>query len=168
MSSGEVRQYAGGVRALCCGLLLLSLPALAVDRAQALFVSVKEATLREQPKDKGRKVATVRAGEQVTWNGASDVDRRFQRVTTTHGKTGFLLTTELTLSRPQLELDVTGKPMVGLATSSSTKCDLGGSASAPASPQAEAARAQLDEVEALNRAAATPEALAAKQQELNR
>jgi hypothetical protein len=148
--------------------LVFSLPALAVEPGQPLFVSVNDAALRDQPKDKARKLTTLRAGEQVTWNGVSDVDRRFQRVTTAQGKPGFLLTSELTPNRPQLELDLTGKPMPGLATSGFTKCDMGGSASAPASPQAEAARAQLEEVEALNRAAATPEALAKKRQDLSR
>jgi uncharacterized protein YgiM (DUF1202 family) len=157
------------VRALVFGLVL-SLPALAVQKGGSLYVSAKEVTLRAKPKDNAAKVATLRAGTEVKWNGGAERDRRFHSVTTADGKTGFLLLTELSPNKPQLELDVSGKPVgpgVPFAQQGFTKCDMGAAVRvAPASAQEAEAEAQLQEAEAINREAATPEALKKKQQEL--
>lgn len=153
---------------LLCGFLV-SAPALAIKKGDALYVSAKEVTLRAQPKDKAAKVEKLRAGDEVTWQGASDKDARFQSVTTAQGKKGFLLTTELTPNRPQRELTVSGQFISADAFAASgaavTKCTYG---PPPPTSQHPEVDAQLAAAEAINRAAATPEALAKKQQELNR
>lgn len=157
------------MRALFFVGLLLSAPAFAIKVGDSMYVSLKEATVRAQPKDKGAKVVTVRAGDRVRWLGVSDKDRRFQSVETAEGKRGFLLTSELTPNQPQLEVDLTGKLVApGVPLQGVTKCDMGSVRAAPASAQDAEQQAQLAEAEAINRAAATPEALAKKQQELSR
>lgn len=160
------------MRALCLGLLLLSFPALAVAKGGALFIKNKDVVLWKAPKAGAAKVATLRLGTKVVWNGASKKDKQFHSITTADGKTGFVLMSNLSPNEPQQEFDAaSGKPISAeaFANSGYIKCDMGGGlrhlAAAPSKSLADA-QAELDAVTALNEKAGTPEALAKKEHEL--
>lgn len=145
--------------------VLLAFPALAIEKGGPLWVSVKEAPLRSQPKEGAKKLATLRAGTQVVWEGPDTKDRQFQRVTA-GGKSGWVLVSELSPSKPQPEIGVGGKQVVPFAAQGYVKCDMGSTARMVDPRHADTQRA-LESIEALNAKAATPEAIEKKRRELS-
>jgi hypothetical protein len=153
--------------ALLFALVLSAQSALAVSVGDKLYVKSKDTLLLKDPKASSAKLSTLQPGTEVIWQGASAKDKQFQQVNA-GGKTGFVLTSNLTPQQPQLEFDSTGKPFSNKAFASS------GAATKDAPPRAasrgnaatESAAAQLIYLEELNNTKATPQAVEAKNKAL--
>jgi|GEM_PF-4580272 hypothetical protein len=147
---------------------LWSLPALALPRGGTLYVAAPSVKLLKEPKATSKPASPreLPRGTEVTWLGASAKDPHFQEVEVA-GQKGFLETQHLTLSKPVVEVDVSGRPMSAEAFASSgarvVDADMGRGTFTPTDEQADA---DLAAVEALNRATATPQAVAAKRKSL--
>ncbi|PZR09309.1 MAG: hypothetical protein DI536_22265 [Archangium gephyra] len=141
--------------------------AFAVKVGDNLFVKSKDTKVLKDPKATAAAVVTAQPGDEVKWEGPSDKDKQFHKVTF-KGKTGFVLMSNLSPNKPQGEVDAsTGKPMSAQAFASS------GAATKALTPagvkyakgsgvkESEAA-AQIIYVEEFNKAKATPTAVAAK------
>lgn len=141
--------------------------AFAVKVGDNLFVKSKDTKVLKDPKATAAAVVTAQPGDEVKWEGPSDKDKQFHKVTF-KGKTGFVLMSNLSPNKPQGEVDAsTGKPMSAQAFASS------GAATKALTPagvkyakgsgvkESEAA-AQIIYVEEFNKAKGTPTAIAAK------
>ena len=156
--------------------LLLALVLSMAPRAHAvavggkLYVKSKDTPLLKEPKASSAKITTLQPGAEVTWKGASAKDKQFQEVEAA-GKKGFVLTSNLTPSQPQQEVDgSTNKPTSAPPFASSgaaTKGTFGPSHAPYQSTASQEAAAELIYVEELNKAKATPQALEAKNKALH-
>ncbi len=151
-------------------ILCAATSALAIARGGTLYIKSKDTGLMKQPNDKSAPIARLQPGTEVIWAGPSEKDKAWHQVSV-NGKTGFVRRQDLSPHQPQAELDATtGKPMSAqtFAGGGAAKCGFGASASVyKSSPATESAAAELIYVEELNKAKATPAALAAKNQELH-
>ncbi len=147
---------------------LCAMPALAIPRGGVLYVAAPGVKLLKEPKATSKPASPreLPRGTEVTWLGASAKDKRFQEVEVA-GQKGFIETSHLTPAKPSLEVDVTGRPMSPEAFAASgarvVDADMGRGTFTPTDEKADA---DLAAVEALNRATATPQALAAKRKSL--
>lgn len=137
----------------------------AVGPGATLYVASPEVTLRETPSLKGKSVRTLKRGEEVKWLGVSEKDKSFHQVEC-GGKKGFVHLTELSPSKPQQEVTSapSNEPVPFAQSGAGTKSPTIPPARTP--EETEAMRA-LEQLEALNAQAATPEALAKKRRELS-
>lgn len=145
--------------------------AFAIPVGGTLYIKTKDAPLLKEAKSKAATLRKLQPGDRVVWMGVSEKDKDFHQVEI-DGKKGFVLRGDLTPNKPQAELDSgSGKPMSAAAFASSgaaTKGPFGPShASYQGDPAATQAAAELIYLEELNKAKATPEALAKKDKELN-
>jgi hypothetical protein len=161
------------MRALLVFILFAATSTLAIAPGGKLYVSAKDTALLKEPKEKAAKLATLAAGIEVTWLGASDKDPAFHQVDA-GGKKGFVHRSSLTPNKPQSEFDAaSGKPMSPQAFAASGAAVTKGPYGPPSSahykgdPAQSAAAAELIYLDALNKQAATPEALAQKNKELH-
>ncbi len=158
-------------RALVAAALLSASGAFAVKVGDNLFVKSKDTKVLKDPKATAAAVVTAQPGDEVKWEGPSDKDKQFHKVTF-KGKTGFVLMSNLSPSKPQGEIDASsGKPMSaqafassGAATKALTPAAINYSKTKPADTQKVAAEVIYAEVHNKNKG--TPEAIAAKSKAL--
>lgn len=150
------------MRWLIGAVLWLASAAWAVLPGAPLYVASPEVVVRETPSPKSKVVLTLKRGDQVKWLGVSDKDKAFHLVER-DGKKGYLHLGDLTPAKPQQEVSTppTDQPVPFAQSGAATK-------SPPPAPSEEdaAAMKQLQDLEALNAAAATPAALEKKRREL--
>lgn len=160
------------MRTLLLLTLCVSTGALAIAKGGTLYIRSKDTALLKEPKANSQSLMKLQPGTEVVWNGASAKDKAFHEVVV-GGKKGFVLMSSLSPNKPQEEVDSSsGKPMTAQTFASSGAAvkdgDMGrGGNYAQGSPSESAAAAELIYVEELNKAKATPEALKAKEKELN-
>ena len=160
------------VACLAVAVTLISAPAWAVKVGETLYIRSKDTALLKEPKANSQSLMKLQPGTEVVWNGPSEKDKSFHEVVV-GGKKGFVLMSSLSPNKPQTEIDSSsGKPMSAAAFANSGAAvkdgDMGrGGNYAQRSPAESAAAAELIYVEELNKAKATPQALRAKEKELN-
>lgn len=160
------------MRTLLLLTLCVSTGALAIAKGGTLYIRSKDTALLKEPKANSQSLMKLQPGTEVVWNGPSEKDKSFHEVVV-GGKKGFVLMSSLSPNKPQTEVDSSsGKPMSAAAFANSGAAskdgDMGrGGNYAQRSPAESAAAAELIYVEELNKAKATPEALRAKEKELN-
>ncbi|MGV3621176.1 MAG: hypothetical protein ACO1OB_10185 [Archangium sp.] len=145
--------------------------AFAVKVGDNLFIKSKDTKILKDAKAGSATVTSVGVGEEVKWEGPSDKDKQWHKVTF-KGKTGYVLMSNLSPSKPQGEIDAsTGKPMSaqafassGAATKALTPAAINYSKTKPADTQKVATEIIYAEVHNKNKA--TPEAIAAKSKAL--
>ncbi|MFP2908837.1 SH3 domain-containing protein [Pyxidicoccus sp. 3LFB2] len=96
--------------ALIAAVLALGLPgvAAAVKPGEPLYVKAKNTRVMESPSPTVNVVVILQPGEQVTWEGGDAKNKQWHRVTAPGGKKGFVFQTNLSTTRPNMEL-VTNK-----------------------------------------------------------
>lgn len=160
------------MRVLISLVFLAASSALAVVPGGRLYVRSADTALLKEPKVKAATVIKLQPGDEVTWMGVSDKDKEFHAVER-NGKKGFVHRSNLSPNQPQNELDAsTNKPMshqAFAASGAATKDgDMGrGQRSWEGDPKLLQAAAELLYLEELNKAKATPAAVAAKNKELH-
>ena len=91
----------------------------AVAKGGVLYIKSKDCTVLKEPKLGAAWPNKLQPGTEVIWNGPSDKDKQFHEISL-QGKKGFVLMSNLTPNKPQLEIDTsTGKPMSAQAFASS-------------------------------------------------
>lgn len=154
-------------------LLVLTLcaatQALAVRPGDKLFIKTKDAAVMKQPSEKGAPVMKLQPGNEVIWLGASEKDAQWHEISA-NGKKGFVRRGDLSPHAPAAEIADSGKPIAQAFASSgaATKGPFGPPARSFSGANEQASAAELIYVEELNRAKATPAAVAAKNKELHR
>jgi hypothetical protein len=137
----------------------------ALGPGSTLYVASPEVTVRDAPSLKGKSVLTLKRGEEVKWLGVSPKDKSFHQIESA-GKKGFVHLADLSPAKPQQEVTSapSTEPVPFAQSGAATKTPAIPSATRP--EDAEAMRA-IEQLEALNAAAATPEALAKKRREIS-
>lgn len=144
--------------------------AFAIPVGSTLYIKTKDTPLLKEAKPTAVAIVKLQPGTAVVWLGVSAKDNVFHQVEV-GGKKGFVLRSNLSPNEPQAELvdSGSGKPMSAQAFASSG-ATIKGPFPTPrrydGTAEAEAA-AELIYVEELNKAKATPEALAKKDKELH-
>ena len=159
-----------GIRALAAIALIGASGAWAVAKGGKLYIRSKDTKVLKEPKAAATAVATVQPGKEVTWQGASPVDKQFHEITV-DGKKGYVLMSNLSPNPVAQEIDSsTGKPFPaqsfassGAATRALTPA---GVTYAKDSPSKSDAAAEIIYAEQHNFAKGTPAAIAAKAKEL--
>lgn len=149
---------------LCTATLALAIPV-----GSELYIKSKDTPLLKDAKPQAPALAKLQPGTAVIWLGVSEKDKAFHQVEV-GGKKGFVLRSSLSPNKPQQELDSgSGKPMSAQAFASSGTATKGipPTRSYGNNPAEAEAAAELIYVEELNKAKATPEALAKKDRELH-
>lgn len=141
--------------------------ALAVEEGGKLYIKTKDTLLLKEPKAKAARVDTLQPGAEVVWLGVSEKNNQFHQVQV-GAKKGFVSRADLTPHRPQLELDAaSGRPMSPQAFAQSGAAPRSAPLWRGKGPEVQAAAAELLSVEELNRAKATPQAVAQKSKALH-
>jgi hypothetical protein len=158
-------------KALATIALLSAGGAWAVAKGGTLYIKSKDTKVLKDAKLGAAAVSTLQPGAEVIWNGADKTDKQFHEIAFS-GKKGYVLMSNLSPNKPQLEIDAsTGRPMSAQAFASSgaaTKAlTPAGVKYAEASGVKESeAAAEIIYVEQQNIAKGTPAAVAAKSKEL--
>lgn len=164
-----MKRLCGAVAAVA---LLGATGAWAVKVGDNLYIKAKGVKLLKEPKATSAAVGKELAvGDAVVWKGPSDKDRQFHQIEA-GGKSGFVLMSTLSPSKPQAEFaEAGGKPLdtrafasSGAATKGLTNAAL--SYSGEKGPDLKKAAVQVIYAEEHNKNKGTPEAIALKSQEL--
>ncbi len=143
------------VKMLLTVVVSLAVSAGAVPKGGSLYIAAKDVKLLTAPKANATALATLQPGDEVKWLGVSGQDKHFHEVEV-RGQKGFVLQSNLTLSRPMPEV-AAAEAAVGPRRP----------AYAEGNPRLREAEAELVLVEELNREKATPAAVEAKLKSLH-
>lgn len=162
-----------GYRALAAAALMSASAAWAVKVGDNLFIKAKGVKLLKEPKLGAAPVAGAKelaVGSEVVWKGPSDKDKTFHQVEV-GGKAGFVLMSNLSPSKPQAEIDASGKGMDTKSFASSAAATKGLTNAAleyskEKGPSMKRAAVEVIYAEEHNKNKGTPEAIAAKSKEL--
>lgn len=158
------------MRLFALALVMSSSLAFAVNIGDQLYVRAKDTPVLKDATAKSAKIATLQAGEAVTWLGPSEKNKVLHKVTTSQGKTGYVTMSSLSPSKPMQEFDAsTGAPMSpqSFASSGAASKSYPQPTTRAGSPQEQEALEFLQRAEEINRTAGTPTALETKRRELS-
>ncbi len=158
--------------AVVAAALLSASGAWAVKVGDDLYIKAKGVKLLKEPKPTSTAIGKELAvGEVVRWKGASEKDKSFHEIEVS-GKKGFVLMSNLSPSKPQMEIAEAGKGPLdtkafassGAATKGLTNAAL--TYSETKGPDMKKAAVQVIYAEEHNKNKGTPEAIAMKSKEL--
>ena len=163
-------------RAVAAAALMSASGAWAVKVGDNLFIKAKGVKLLKEPKATSAAAAPkeLAVGDTVVWKGASDKDKTFHQIEV-GGKTGFVLMSALSPSKPQQEIVEGGKALdtkafasSGAATKGLTQAALSYSAnkSKAGDDTMKKAAVQVIYAEEHSKNKGTPEAIEAKAKSL--
>ncbi|MDP3238111.1 MAG: hypothetical protein Q8N26_35295 [Myxococcales bacterium] len=160
--------------AVAAAVLLSASGALAVAKGGSLYIKSKDVKLLKDPKAGATALKPLDIGTEVKWLGASEKDKAFHEVEA-GGKKGFVLMSNLSPSKPQMEIaGSSGAAMSpqafassGAATKALTPAGINyAKGEGKDAPKALEAAAEIIHVEEYNKTKGTPEAIAAKSKSL--
>lgn len=97
----------------------LSASALAVGVGEKLFIRAKNTKMLKEPTPASPGVAILQPGDQVTWLGKHEKDKKWHKVRTAGGKEGVVFQTNLSTTPPSQELSASGAKLDAQAFASS-------------------------------------------------